>query len=92
MKVHDVERVDFDGDTLVLAVDGKTFRVRVKEVSDRLAQASDAARRFYRISPSGYGIHWPEVDADLSVDGLIRAAGKYPGPQIGSAVLREKHE
>ncbi|PKN21436.1 MAG: hypothetical protein CVU65_16870 [Deltaproteobacteria bacterium HGW-Deltaproteobacteria-22] len=23
------------------------------------------------MSPSGYGIHWPELDEDLSVDGLL---------------------
>jgi len=25
------------------------------------------------VSPSGYGIHWPELDEDLSIDGMIKA-------------------
>jgi len=25
----------------------------------------------YEISPSGYGIHWPLIDEDLSIDGLL---------------------
>jgi hypothetical protein len=28
-------------------------------------------RENFEISPSGYGIHWPDVDEDLSIDGLI---------------------
>ncbi len=71
-KLHEVEGVVFDGDTLVLRADGGVYRVSVSKVSPRLARASDAVRRRYEISPSGYGLHWPDVDEDLSVDGLIR--------------------
>jgi len=28
----------------------------------------------FEVSPSGYGIHWPELDEDLSIDGMIKAA------------------
>jgi hypothetical protein len=28
----------------------------------------------FQLSPWGYGIHWPEVDEDLSIDGMIKAA------------------
>ncbi|MBX7175313.1 MAG: DUF2442 domain-containing protein [Saprospiraceae bacterium] len=31
--------------------------------------ASDADRRDYQLSPSGYGIHWPKLDEDLSING-----------------------
>jgi hypothetical protein len=24
--------------------------------------------------PSGYGVHWPEIDEDLTIDGLIASA------------------
>jgi hypothetical protein len=27
----------------------------------------------FEISPSGYGIHWPDLDEDLSIDGMIKA-------------------
>jgi hypothetical protein len=26
----------------------------------------------FEVSPSGYGIHWPELDEDLSIDGMIK--------------------
>ncbi|MBI3853398.1 MAG: DUF2442 domain-containing protein [Verrucomicrobia bacterium] len=77
-KFHNVESVGFDGGSLVLRVDGKVFRVAVAAVSERLTHANEAARRNYRISPSGYGIHWLELDEDLSVDGLIRVASGLP--------------
>ncbi len=40
----------------------------------RLAGATKKQLKHYEISPSGYGIHWPEVDEDLSVHGFL-----YPG-------------
>ncbi|RYX81481.1 DUF2442 domain-containing protein, partial [bacterium] len=32
----------------------------------------DVEREMYRISSSGYGIHWPLIDEDLSVNGILR--------------------
>ncbi|MDP2982675.1 MAG: DUF2442 domain-containing protein [Candidatus Latescibacter sp.] len=26
---------------------------------------------FYKIQPSGYGIHWPLIDEDIAIDGLL---------------------
>lgn len=33
--------------------------------------ASEIERNTYEISPSGYGIHWPLIDEDISIDGLL---------------------
>ena len=71
-KRHDVQDLTFAGDTLVLVVDGQRYEFALAEISARLAGAPVAARRRYEVSPTGYGIHWPEVDEDLSVDGLLR--------------------
>nr|WP_253276482.1 DUF2442 domain-containing protein [Synechococcus sp. PCC 6312] len=30
----------------------------------------------YQVSPAGYGIHWPLIDEDLSINGLLRIAQK----------------
>lgn len=38
----------------------------------RLREASAEERQNYEISPSGYGVHWPEIDEDLSARGLLR--------------------
>ena len=73
-KQHEIDSLEFDGDWMVLAVDGNLYRFPVKAVSERLAQASEQERQIYQISPSGYGIHWPTLDEDLSVNGLLKLA------------------
>jgi len=39
-----------------------------------LQKATTEQRQYFEISASGYGIHWPLIDEDLSVDGLVRLA------------------
>jgi hypothetical protein len=43
----------------------------MSEISDRLSKATKIEREKYEVSPSGYGIHWPLIDEDLSIDGLL---------------------
>jgi Protein of unknown function (DUF2442) len=40
----------------------------------RLMEATDEQRRRWQFIGSGHGIHWPEVDEDISVASLLRAA------------------
>ena len=40
----------------------------------RLLHASPAQRANFEISGGGYGIHWPELDEDLSSEGMLRGA------------------
>lgn len=40
----------------------------------RLLHASVEQRRNWRLLGDGQGIHWPEIDEDLSVSGLLRGA------------------
>jgi hypothetical protein len=48
----------------------------------RLLAASPEQRRDWRISAAGYGIHWPAIDEDISVHGLLRGtAVPRSGPQ-----------
>jgi hypothetical protein len=76
-KFHDSVTVEFQEENLILRADGREYCVAISVVSPRLLRASSEARRFYKVSASGYGIHWPEADEDLSVDGLIAAATGY---------------
>ena len=70
-KHHDVGDVRFEGDSLVLTIDGAERRFRLKEISPLLQNASSQERDVFEISPSGYGIHWPLLDEDISIDGLL---------------------
>lgn len=74
MKTHKVEGIGFEGSTMTLSVDGRSYTLDLALVSERLAKADDTTRKSYSISASGYGIHWPAIDEDLSVDGLMAAA------------------
>jgi hypothetical protein len=38
----------------------------------RLKSASPADRAEWETCAAGHGIHWPKIDEDLSVDGLLR--------------------
>jgi hypothetical protein len=68
---HDVEDVSFDGDTLSVKVGGQAHHFALADISCRLLTASPVERSKFEISPSGYGIHWPLLDEDLSIDGLL---------------------
>jgi hypothetical protein len=68
---HQVTGLHFEGDVMILTIDGQEKRFQVSEISPTLQQASEQERNLFEISPSGYGIHWPLLDEDLSIDGLL---------------------
>ena len=70
-KYHEIEKVDFEKEKLILRVDGKQYTFSLADISKKLADAPIEEREKYEISPSGYGIHWPLIDEDLSIDALI---------------------
>ena len=47
----------------------------------RLLNSSAEDRENWEIAGGGFGIHWPSIDEDLSVDGLLRGA-----PARGAAI------
>lgn len=40
----------------------------------RLLEADTQARTRFEISGGGYGLHWPDLDEDISSEGLLRGA------------------
>ncbi len=70
-KHHDIKKIVFEGKNMILDVDGKKYSFTLSDISSKLADASDVEREKYDISPSGYGIHWPLLDEDISIDGLL---------------------
>ena len=69
-----VADVKFTKDTLSVALrDGRTITVPLAWYP-RLFNATAAQRKNWRIAGGGYGIHWPDVDEDLSTEGLLRGA------------------
>ncbi len=70
-KFHNVEKVQLSENEMVLTIDGNKYIFQLNKISKKLAEASPVEKTNFRISPSGYGIHWPLIDEDLSIDGLL---------------------
>ena len=50
--------------------DGRIISIPTKWF-ERLSKASVKQLQNFEISPSGYGIHWPEMDEDISIRSFI---------------------
>jgi len=69
-----VKNVKIDDEMLsVDLVDGRTISVPLSWYS-RLFHATKEQLSNWEVAGGGYGIHWPELDEDLSTEGLLRGA------------------
>jgi hypothetical protein len=69
-----VADVSFDADRLIVdLMDGRTILVPLAWYP-RLHGATPEQRIHWEIAGGGYGIHWPDVDEDLSTEGMLRGA------------------
>ena len=79
-----VSEVEVTDDVLsVLLMDGRNISVPLVWYP-RLLAASAQQRRNWKVAGGGYGIHWPDIDEDLSTEGLLRGA---PAPRAGLATI-----
>ena len=73
-----VADVRCDGDSLAVdLMDGRMIAVPLAWYP-RLLSATPQQRAHWELAGGGYGIHWPDIDEDLSTDGLLRGA---PAPK-----------
>jgi len=80
-----VADVQFGPDTVSVSLkDGRTITVPLAWYP-KLLKASEPQRRNWEVCAGGYGIHWPDLDEDLSTEGLLRGA---PAPQARGAPKR----
>ncbi len=69
-----VADMEFTEDMLtVQLMDGRRISVPLVWYP-RLLNATEEQRKNWRISGGGYGLHWEDVDEDLSTEGLLRGA------------------
>ena len=66
-----------DSDLTVELEDGRRISVPLAWYP-RLLHASQSDRDDWQVAGGGFGIHWPSIDEDLSVEGLLRGA---PAPR-----------
>lgn len=72
---HVIQDISFDQDAMSLNIDGKSITILLDKISSKLKSANSMQRSFFKISPSGYGIHWPLIDEDLSVEAILKQFG-----------------
>lgn len=73
-----------DDELVVILTDGRTLSVPLAWFP-RLASASVQQRAEYELLGDGSGIHWPAIDEDISVLGLLAGA-----PSVEAAASAEK--
>ncbi|MSQ27476.1 MAG: DUF2442 domain-containing protein [Dehalococcoidia bacterium] len=74
-----VKNVAVTEDTVAVdLMDGRTI-IAPLAWYPRLLKASPEQRQHWDIAGGGYGIHWPEVEEDLTTEGLLRGAAS---PQV----------
>jgi Protein of unknown function (DUF2442) len=72
-----------DGQIIITMSSGSEIRFPVAQ-NPRLARG--APEQLNRIELSPYGIHWPELDEDLSLEGLLRGDyGQHQKVEPGAA-------
>lgn len=82
-----VEAVYFTRDSLIVDLkDGRSISVPLTWYP-RLKKATPQNRAHWEPCGGGYGIHWPEIDEDLSTEGLLRGA---PAPTVTGTVTVKK--
>ena len=81
-KRHEITNIKIENETLSITIDGHERVFELKNVSPLLLNATENQRLNFVVSPSGYGIHWPLIDEDLSIDALL---GIIHTPKINRA-------
>jgi len=77
IEIPKAENVRVTRDTLSVDLsDGRTISVPLKWFP-RLVHATPEERNNWRLIGRGHGIHWEDIDEDISVEGLL--AGKPSG-------------
>ncbi len=78
-----VTRVEVTDESITAELaDGRSISVPLAW-SWRLSEATPEQRSNWRLIGSGEGIHWPDVDEDLSVRGMLDGIpARRPSPRI----------
>ncbi len=70
-------------------VDGRVISVPLAW-SWRLSEATPAQRENFRLIGTGQGVHWPDVDEDLSVEGMLHGVpARRPKTRPAAATPRK---
>ena len=79
-----------DDALIVDLIDGRTLSVPLAWYP-RLWHGTHAERSNWRLIGSGEGIHWPDLDEDISVEGLILGKPSGESQRSFQAWLSQRH-
>ena len=68
-----------DNEITAFLADGRKISVPLVW-SWRLSDATPKQRQNYEIIGDGQGVHWPDVDEDISIEGMLFGAPAHPPP------------
>ena len=71
--------------------DGRTVSVPIGWYP-RLATGTDSERNNFEISAAGYGVHWPDLDEDIGVEGLLLGKRSSESPNSFERWLNVRKE
>lgn len=81
-KIHEITVKGIENKVFELIVDGQVHKIDLARQSAKLAEATDEQVNNFIISPSGYGIHWPQVDEDLAIDPMLGIPHEVPNWKV----------
>ena len=76
-----VRHVRFSADSIHVELEDGRMISAPLALYPRLLAASPEQLENWQISAAGFGIHWPELDEDLSTEGILQGAPAPRGQQ-----------
>jgi hypothetical protein len=88
-----IEHVRVTEDEIIAQlVDGRVISVPLAW-SWRLAEATAAQRANFRLIGAGQGVHWPDIDEDISIEGMLHGTpARRPKTPAASGPRARRHE
>jgi hypothetical protein len=77
--LHRIESVAFEGDTMLTRfVDGRVVELPLS-MFPRLLHGTPEERNHWRLIGPSTGIHWPDLDEDISAEGILERKPSLEG-------------
>ena len=76
-KIYDIRNLQISQQSISFELSGNMIDIPLNKTGSAvLAQAKTEYLKIFEIDQDGIGIYWPLLDEDLSVEGLLRTAGR----------------
>lgn len=76
-----IQKITFEGGLMRVLLDDRQQITVPVMLYPRLHFATMSERRNFRLIAKGRGIHWPDLEEDISLEGLLQRRGSSESPQ-----------